>query len=117
MKIEAALGSVYRIDARLEFDIDDRRIVTVRRRQNHWIQRLARKLGLRIPAWRNIALDDYASFVFLQIDGQRTVAEIGENLLAHYGEAAQPLYPRLMMFLQHIERSEHFIAMVGAKQA
>ncbi|WP_172620008.1 PqqD family peptide modification chaperone, partial [Clostridioides difficile] len=45
-----------------------------------------------------IELDEYSSFVFLQIDGQRTVREIGKNLEAKYGEESHPLYESTAKF-------------------
>lgn len=117
MEKHHALDTVYAIQAGLDYEVDDRRIVTVLRKQDHWIQRCARKLKFRIPAYRRIAMDDFASFVFLSIDGSRTVQEIGEILAAQYGEQAHPLYERLLMFLQHIEKNEHFIVRKAVEQA
>lgn len=109
MDITQQLDLVYQLHAQLEYEIDDRRIVTVRRKQDHWIQRWARKLQIRIPAYRHTTLDDFASFVFLSIDGQKTVQRIGECVAEQYGEKANPLYERLLTFLNHIEKNEHYI--------
>ena len=40
--------------------------------------------------------------MFLQIDGDKTVKEIGDNLEKKYGEKVNPLYERLLIFLNHI---------------
>jgi hypothetical protein len=103
------LDTVFLINEQLDYETDDRRLVTVLRKQDHWIQRCARKLRFRIPAYRRIEMDDFASFVFLSIDGRRTVKEIGELLAEQYGEQINPLYERLLMFLNHIEQNERFI--------
>jgi hypothetical protein len=104
------LDTIYQLHADLDYEVDDRRCVTILRKQDHWIQRYARKLKFKIPDYRRTTLDDFASFVFLSIDGQRSVQSIGEILDAHYGEQARPLYQRLLMFLNHIEKNERFIS-------
>ncbi|TDR77932.1 PqqD family protein [Paludibacterium purpuratum] len=109
MEHDNPLDTVYEVNAKLDYEVDDRRIVTILRKQDHWIQRFARKLKLRIPAYRRTTMDDYASFVFLSIDGKRSVQDIGEVLAAQYGEQANPLFERLLVFLNHIEKSERFI--------
>lgn len=103
------LERVYRLSEPLDYEVDDRRQVVILRRQDHWIQRWARRLRFAIPAYRRIALDDFASFVFLTIDGQRSVQEIGRLMADAFGERIDPLYPRLLMFLEHLEKNERFI--------
>lgn len=106
------LDMVFAVNTTLDYEIDDRLIVTVRLRQDHWIQRLGRKLRIRIPEYRRISMDEYCSFVFQCIDEKRTVKEIGELMLDKFGEQANPLYERLLVFLNHIERNEHYIVRV-----
>lgn len=50
------------------------------------------------PAQSHIDLDKYGSFVWKQIDGQRTLYEIGRLISAEFGTEAEPLYPRLVRF-------------------
>ncbi|MBV8048799.1 MAG: PqqD family protein [Paludibacterium sp.] len=111
------LKIVFQLSAQLDYEVDDRRIVTILRKQDHWIQRLARKLTFKIPAFRRIELDDYGSFVLLSIDGKRTVEEIGAAMSAQFGERANPLFERLLMFLNHIEKQERFIVKMPALQS
>ena len=40
--------------------------------------------------------------MFIQIDGSKTVKEIGELLEKKFGENVYPLYERLLVFLNHI---------------
>ncbi|BEV73749.1 MULTISPECIES: PqqD family peptide modification chaperone [unclassified Paludibacterium] len=110
------LDVVYEIKAGLDYEIDDRRIVTILRKQDHWIQRFVRKLKFKIPAYRRTSLDDQASHAFLSIDGTRTVQEIGELMAARFGDQANPLYERLLMFLNHIEKNERFIVRKAVQQ-
>jgi len=106
---EDVLNIVYRISDDLKYEVDSDSIVTVLEKQDHKIQKFFRKLRFRIPEYKKTSLDEYGSFVFLQIDGKRTVKEIGENLEAKYGEEAYPLYERLLLFLNHINVNSNYI--------
>jgi hypothetical protein len=106
---EDVLNIVYRISDDLKYEVDSDSIVTVFEKQDHKIQKFFRKLRFRIPEYKKTSLDEYGSFVFLQIDGKRTVKEIGENLEAKYGEEAYPLYERLLLFLNHINVNSNYI--------
>lgn len=45
--------------------------------QNHWIQRFFRKyFRMRIPAQKNMVLDERTSCIWKLIDGQKTLKEI-----------------------------------------
>ena len=48
----------------------------------------------------HIALDKYGSFVWRQMDGKRNVHEISKLVSAQFGEAAEPLVPRLVKYIQ-----------------
>ncbi len=51
-----------------------------------------------------VNLDEFGSFVWEQIDGNLTVEKIGENLKKHFKEDIEPVYERLSLFIQSIER-------------
>ncbi|GBG97483.1 PqqD family peptide modification chaperone [Lactococcus termiticola] len=80
--------------------------------QDHWSQRLMRKIGIRIPEVSKTELDDYGSLVFKQINGQNTIKAIGENLAETYDEASEYLYDRLLLYINHLENVEHWIVKV-----
>jgi Coenzyme PQQ synthesis protein D (PqqD). len=84
-------------------------IVTILEKQEHKVQKFFRKLKFRIPEYKRISMDEYGSYVFLQIDGIKTVEAIGENLEAKYGDKANPLYERLLLFLNHLEVNCRYI--------
>ncbi|WP_024620245.1 PqqD family protein [Metaclostridioides mangenotii] len=106
---EEVLNLVYQIRDDLEYEVDEKNIVTIIKRQEHWVQRFFRKLRFKIPEITYIKLDSYSSFIFLNIDGNRTVKEIGEIMDEKYGEEAKPLYERLLLFLNHIEVNAKYI--------
>ena len=99
---EDVLNLKFRICDNVEYKIDDNGIVTVLEKQDHKIQKFFRKLKFKIPLYKEITLDEISSEVFLQIDGDKTVKEIGDNLEKKYGEKVNPLYERLLIFLNHI---------------
>lgn len=106
---EEVLNIIFEVSGEIEYEIDNEGIVTILEKQNHKIQRFFRKLKFNIPMYKKITLDEHASFTFIQIDGKRTVKEIGELIEAKYGEDANPLYERLLLFLHHIEVNSHYI--------
>jgi hypothetical protein len=60
------------------------------------------------PRITHVHLDEFGSFVWGQIDGKRTVAQIAEAVHEQFGEAAEPLHPRIVKYLQ-IVKSYNFI--------
>lgn len=110
---EDVLNIVFKISDQIEYEVDDNNIVTILEKQDHKIQKVFRKLKVRIPEYRKTDLDEYGSFIVLQIDGVRTVREIGEILEANFGEETHPLYERLLLFLNHIEVNSHYIEQVN----
>ena len=99
---EEILSLKFRICDNVEYKVDDNGIVTVLEKQDHKIQKFFRKLKFKIPLYKEITLDEISSEVFLQIDGDKTVKEIGDNLEKKYGEKVNPLYEKLLIFLNHI---------------
>ncbi len=100
---EEVLNLKFKVCDNIEYKVDENRIVTILEKQDHKIQRFFRKLKFKIPMYKKITLDKYSSAVFIQIDGNKTVKEIGESLESMFGEKVHPLYERLLLFLNHID--------------
>lgn len=96
------LDIIYKINDEVVFKKDGNKIVLVQK-QNHKIQNFFRKLKFKIPEESYLTLDDYASYVFKQIDGKKNVRQIGEAVYDEFGDEANPLYERLLTFLNHLE--------------
>lgn len=62
--------------------------------------RIAQKLFGR-PEISRIHLDETGSFVWNCIDGS-SIAEIGDKVKERFGAAAEPIYPRLIMFITRL---------------
>lgn len=99
---EEILSLKFRICDNVNYKIDDNGIVTVLEKQDHKIQKFFRKLRFKIPLYKEITFDEISSEVFTQIDGIKTVKEIGEYLEVKFGDKVNPLYERLLTFLNHI---------------
>ncbi|MBS4956244.1 MAG: PqqD family peptide modification chaperone [Clostridium sp.] len=99
---EEILNLKFRICDSINYKVDDNGIVTVLEKQDHKIQKFFRKLRFKIPLYKEITFDEISSEVFTQIDGIKTVKEIGEYLEVKFGDKVNPLYERLLTFLNHI---------------
>ncbi|MBV7275397.1 PqqD family protein [Clostridiaceae bacterium UIB06] len=106
---EEVLNIIFKISNNLEYEVDKEGIVTILEKQDHKVQRFFRKLKFGIPEYKKISMDEYGSYVFLQIDGKKTVRDIGEELEVKYGDKAHPIYERLLLFLNHIDVNCHYI--------
>ena len=50
----------------------------------------------------DVKLDDFGSFVWQQIDGEKNIYEIANVLEKKYGEKVQPVYERISQFIKHL---------------
>ena len=107
------LDAVYRIRNDLKYTVTEDGIVTVYEKQNHRIQKFLRKLGAGIPEEKSLELDAFASFVFTCIDGEKTVREIAGRVKEAYGEKAEPLYERLLLFFRQLQNTYGYIERIG----
>ena len=64
------------------------------------------------PRFTKVHLDANGSIIWPLIDGKRTVADIALLVKEQFGEAAEPLYPRIIKYFQIVE-SYHFIRFVN----
>jgi hypothetical protein len=56
-----------------------------------------------------IRLDEMGSAVWELCDGRLTVKEVGESLRDKYKEKIEPLYDRLSLYLQNLERNRFIV--------
>ena len=55
------------------------------------------------PRYTKVHLDEFGSFLWPQINGEKTVAELAALVKKQYGEKAEPLYPRIVKYFQIVE--------------
>ena len=77
--------------------------VVVEMENKGFTNRIAQKLFKR-PAKSYITLEGMGSFIWTCIDGKRSVYYIGFLLRDKYGDAAEPLYERLSVYIKHLEQ-------------
>ena len=92
----------------LRWDKDEKGLVTLYV-HNKGIMKKITQVLLKKPEYTQVHLDENGSFVWPLIDGKKNIIELGEIVKEQYGEAAEPLYPRLAKFFQILE-SYHFIS-------
>lgn len=86
----------------IPWSTDENGIVTLDIENKGIMNRIAQKL-FKKPKITHIHLDEIGSFVWPMIDGNRTIAEMGEPLEEHFGEKAKPTYERLAQFFKILE--------------
>lgn len=99
---------IYQKSPVIKYKIKDG-IVFIIEVQDHFIQRILRKLYFKIPEKTYLELDDYGSFVFQQINGENNVNVIGQKLAYKYKETDKNLYERLMLYLDFLETNKKYI--------
>ena len=93
------------------WDADESGKVTIHMVHRGFYAWIAQKFFHR-PRVSHIDLDEMGSFIFQRIDGQRTVGQIAELVKAEFGQEAEPLYDRLVKYMQ-ILRNNGFIYYAG----
>lgn len=93
--------------ASIKWTKDDEK-VTLEIENTGWANRIA-QIFFRRPKVSYVHLDEMGSFLWPILDGERDITAIGELVKEKFGEAAEPLYPRLAKFF-HILESYHFIS-------
>ena len=70
---------------------------------NEKVQKVVNK-----PQDTKVHLDAQGTFSWPLFDGKRTVSDIAALVKSEFGEAAEPLYPRIIKYFEIVE-SYHFI--------
>jgi len=79
-------------------------IVTVHMAHRGFYHKFA-QLFFKTPKVSHIKLDEFGSFVWLNIDGQKSVYDISLLVKERFGEKAEPLYERLIKFFQILKNN------------
>ena len=87
---------------RFSWSVNEKGIVTLDIENRGIANRLAQLL-LRKPKVSHIHLDEQGSFVWQAVDGEKDITALGELVAERFGDAAEPLYPRLAKFFQILD--------------
>lgn len=58
------------------------------------------------PKVSHVSLDELGSFVWEQIDGQRSIYQIGQLVNEEFGKSAEPLYERLSKYFYNLNSTK-----------
>lgn len=94
---------------KFRWSVDDEKVTLEIENKGVW-NTIFQKL-LKKPRISYVHLDEMGSFVWPLIDGKTTILEIGKAVENRFGDAAQPLYERLVQYFQILE-SYHFISLI-----
>ena len=86
----------------IKWSVEDDGLVTLHMENKGIANKIAQKL-IKKPKVSHIHLDEMGSFIWLQIDGEKTVFDIGKPVEEHFGEKAHPLYERLAQYFRILE--------------
>ncbi len=85
------------ISDKYKWEVDEEGNVTIFVENRGLFNRIAQKL-LKKPEVSQLHLERFGSYIFPLIDGKKTIYEIGQEVGAHFGDEAEPLYPRLTKY-------------------
>lgn len=91
----------------LPWHTDVRERVVLEVENTGWANRIAQKVFGK-SKYTKVHLDEQGSYLWPLIDGEKTVMELAALQKEKFGEAAEPLYPRIVKYFQILE-SYHFI--------
>ena len=95
------------VRADLTWHTDEKGIVTLEIENRGVMNTIAQKLFGK-PRISYVHLDEMGSFLWPLIDGRQTVYDLADPVKAQFGEAAEPLYPRIAKYFQILD-SYHFV--------
>lgn len=103
-KGENYLEKIPSLKEQFRWTADEKGIVTVEIDNKGFFNRLLQKIAKKPPV-TYIHLDENGSFVWQCINGERNIIEIGKLVEEHFGEAANPVYERLVKFFAMLQNA------------
>lgn len=73
-------------------------MIVLKVRRNGFFDKIAQKC-FKVPKESNIKLDKQGSFIWNCIDDNKSVYHIAQEVKSHFGKSADPLYDRLVSFI------------------
>lgn len=90
-------------NGRLSWDVDEKGIVTLHIERQGVSAGLAQKLFGRSRI-SHVTLEQFGSFLWRQMNGERSIHELAKRLGEQFGDEAEPLYGRLVAYMQTLYR-------------
>ena len=95
------LGKIPVISEKLSFRQDKKKLVTIDIENKGFFSKIAQRLFHK-PKISHIHLDEMGSFIWLSIDGEKTVREISLALEENFGDRAKPLFERTSRYFSSL---------------
>lgn len=92
----------------VKFEIDREGNVTIFQENKGVFNFLAQKLLFK-PRVSQIHLDEMGNFIYPLIDGKKTIMDISVLVKEHFGDKAEPLYNRLVIYFQMLDEYKFII--------
>lgn len=86
----------------LTWSTDDNGIIVLEVENTGIFNHIAQKL-FKKPKYTKVHMEKYGSFLWPLINGKRTVMELADLQKAKFGEEVEPLYPRVVKYMQIME--------------
>lgn len=83
-------------------------LVTVKVQNKGFFNRIA-QLIFRRPKYSYIHLEEFGSFVWEQIDGKKSIYEIGQEVKRQFGDKCEPLYERLSKYMVTLRNNGYIV--------
>ena len=100
MKNKNNLSKIPKKSQNISWEMENEKIViTV---ENKGIFNFVMQFLLKKPKKSKIHLDEMGSFIWREIDGEKSVYDISKRLSEKFGKSAQPLYARLEKFFNSL---------------
>lgn len=77
--------------------------------ENRGVANKIAQLILKKPKVSFIHLDEMGNFIWPLIDGEINVYKLGKLVKEHFGDKAEPLYDRLVQYLQILETNNFIV--------
>lgn len=102
------------INPQNDWSQDEEGVVTIHMVHRGFYAAIAQKF-FHTPRVSHIELDEYGSFLWKELDGQRNVGQLAQRMKEQFGDKAEPLYDRLVHYMQILHNNK-FILFQGKDQ-
>lgn len=92
----------------LLWNIDNQGYVTIIIANKGIFNYIAQKL-LKKPEKTHVHLDELGSFIWLHIDGNKNISDLGKEVYVKFRDTANPLYERLLIYFKILEQNNFII--------
>ena len=107
-KQENYLDFIPRVNVLFEWEKNEEGKIEIKVHNKGIFNRIA-QFFFRRPQYSFIELDEFGTFVWEQIDGKRTIYEIGGKLKNQFGVKAEPVYERLSQFIKILHKNRFVV--------